>query len=346
MKILADASLPHLDMLFQAPCHLATYTNQDELLSALLHDDHDVLLCRSTLHVTAELLSNSKLRCVATASSGVDHIDLDYLNTQNIQLLDAKGCNAEAVSDYVLSTLAYLDMHQKLPGKRVGIMGAGEVGSRVNARLHALGFEVLLYDPPKASINPDFISCSLEDFSSCDVLCIHANLHNTQPYSTQNFLNTEFLQSLKPNTVMVNAARGGMLDEQALLHIKHPITYCTDVYQSEPKINPEIISYATLCTPHIAGHSIEAKSDAVLHISQALHRAFKLRPPAALTYPKLTLDSSDDSWQARALAQYNPIHETLKLKQAYDKNAEFLNLRRAHRHRHNFSQYQTTRKST
>ncbi|MDF1684997.1 MAG: 4-phosphoerythronate dehydrogenase [Legionellaceae bacterium] len=337
MNILADASLPHLDTLFQAPCHLTTYTSHDELLNSLPH--HEVLVCRSTLQVTADLLSNSKLRCVATASSGVDHIDTHYLKSQNIKLLDAKGCNAEAVSDYVLSTLAYLDTHHKLPGKRIGIMGAGKVGSHISARLHALGFKISLYDPPKAHITSNFSSCSLEELLACDVLCIHANLHNIQPYPTQNFLNSEFLQSLRPNTVIINAARGGIVDEQALLHLKQNITYCTDVYHAEPHINPDIINYALLCTPHIAGHSIEAKSNAVVHISQALHREFKLRPPAALTYPKLILNSPDKSWQAQALAHYSPLHETTKLKQAQNKHAEFLNLRRAHRHRHNFSQY-------
>ena len=337
MNILADASLPHLDTLFQAPCQLTSYKNTKELHDALPH--HDVLLCRSTLHVTPNLLANSKLRCVATASSGVDHIDLNYLKTQNISLFDAKGCNAEAVSDYVLSTLAYLDTYHKLPGRRIGIMGVGEVGSRVRACLHALGFEVVVYDPPKEQIGSDFKSCKLEAFLNCDVLCIHANLHNTQPYPTQNFLDINILKSLKPNTVIINAARGGILHEQALLGLKQSLIYCTDVYQEEPNINPDIINYATLCTPHIAGHSIEAKSNAVLHISQALHRHFELEPPTALTYPKLALNSSYDSWQARALALYNPIHETMGLKQAQDKHATFLTLRRAHQHRHNFSQH-------
>lgn len=338
MNILADASLPHLNTHFQAPFHLTTYNNQDELLHALPH--HDVLLCRSTLHVTPELLVNSKLTCVATASSGVDHIDSHYLKTQNISLFDAKGCNAEAVSDYVLSTLAYLDIHQKLAGRRVGIMGAGKVGSRVAGCLRALGFKVFLYDPPKEKITPDFTSCSLSDFSSCDILCIHANLHNTQPYPTQKFLNANFLKSLKPNTMIINAARGGILEEQALLNLKKNIIYCTDVYEEEPKINYKIINHATLCTPHIAGHSIEAKYNAILYISQALHKHFKLVPPATPTYPKIAFNSSDNSWQARARSLYNPIDETLILKQAEDKQATFLKLRCAHQHRHNFSHYE------
>lgn len=339
MNILADASLPHLETLFQAPCQLTTYQNQDELRDALPH--HEVLLCRSTLRVTPNLLAHSKITCVATASSGVDHIDLDYLKHNNINLFDAKGCNAEAVSDYVLSTLAYLDTHQKISGKRIGIMGAGEVGSRVSACLHPLDFEIVLYDPPKEQTSAGFISCSLEAFLNCDVLCIHANLHNTQPYPTKNFLNNNILKSLKPNTVMINAARGGIVNEQALLNLKQPLIYCTDVYQEEPYISQDIINYATLCTPHIAGHSIEAKSNAVLHISQALHKHFELDPPATLIYPKIALNSAYNSWQAHLLNLYNPIHETMVLKQAKDKHATFLSLRRAHKHRHHFSHYST-----
>jgi len=343
MNILADASLPHLKTLFQAPFHLTTYENEARLRDALPH--HDILLCRSTCQVTPDLLAGSKLTCVATASSGVDHMDTDYLKTHGIQSFDAKGCNAEAVSDYVLSTLAYLDTHGKITGNRVGIMGAGEVGSRVHARLKSLGFEVFLYDPPKEHTTSGFTSCNLKAFASCDVLCIHANLHNTQPYPTKNFLHTNFLNSLKPNTVMINAARGGILDEQALLDLKKPLIYCTDVYQAEPAINPEIINHATLCTPHIAGHSIEAKSNAVLHISQALHKHFELEPPTPLTYPKLALNNPANSWQAHALALYNPVHETIHLKQAEDKQAAFLRLRHAHQHRHNFSQFSLVRHS-
>ena len=338
MNILADSSLPDLDWLFPKPCHLTTYQNKHELLHALPH--HDVLLCRSTLQVTPELLAKSTITCVATASSGVDHIDTDCLHKHQIQLFDAKGCNAEAVSDYVLSTIAYLDTHQKLPGMRVGIMGAGQVGSRVSTCLKSLGFEVFLYDPPKENTTPDFISCTLADFSTCDVLCIHANLHNTPPHPTKNFLDADFIKKLKKNTVIINAARGGILDEQALLNASKSFVYCTDVYQEEPNICFDIINYATLCTPHIAGHSIEAKRDAVFHISQVLHQYFNLPAPSPKTYPKQRINKLPNTWQTRALTLYNPIHETMDFKKANNKSTAFLNLRRAHQLRHNFSHYE------
>ncbi len=349
VKILADASLPGLDASFKKPFKLTSYQNKQMLMDALPY--HDVLLCRSTLKVNAALLKNSKLSCVATASSGVDHIDKDYLKTQNIALFDAKGCNAEAVADYVLATLAYLKIHNKISGSgmRAGVVGAGEVGSRVIQHLKALGFKVFAYDPLK----PNFASCTFEALTHCDVLCIHANLHNTKPYPTKNLLNTAFFEALKPNTVIINAARGGIIDETELLSTQKNIIYCTDVYLNEPSINPEIINYATLCTPHIAGHSIEAKQNAVIHLSQKLHAHFSLtyslRTPTCSGYPdNIKTTGCLGQAEARRLEEiftksmgsilnlYNPLAETLKLKKVTDKQAAFTTLRRQHR-RHHFN---------
>ena len=338
VKILADASLPNLNLLFQAPFKLTRYNNQAMLKKALPH--HDILLCRSTLRVTPQLLENTQLSCIATASSGIDHIDSAYLKAHGIALFDAKGCNAEAVKDYIRSTLACLKQHNKIPGMQAGVMGVGEVGTRVAQQLEQLGFNVVLYDPPKAAVNSNFTSSSFEAFMQCDVLCIHANLHKDAPYPTRHALDTTFFNHLKPNTVMINAARGGIVDEQALLNTNTPLIYCTDVYQNEPHINPAIINYATLCTPHIAGHSIEAKEDAVQHVSQAIHRHVNVTPKTSPARAIPTFSTlSNATWYEHALALYNPADETHALKQARDKREAFLNLRKSHQHRHNFSIY-------
>jgi erythronate-4-phosphate dehydrogenase len=332
LKILADASLPHLDDLFGEPFQLTRYSTPKMREDAL--PNQDILLCRSTLKVTPELLKNTHLSCVATASSGIDHIDTSYLDAKNIALFDAKGCNAEAVADYMLATFAYLHMHHSnLSGKCVGVMGAGEVGMRVIKRLEALNFKVLAYDPLK----PNFKSCRFEAFQACDILCIHANLHNTAPHPTKNSLDANFLNQLKPNTMIINAARGGILNEQALLDSKKNIIYCTDVYQNEPEINPSVIQYATLCTPHIAGHSIEAKSNAVLHLSQKLHTHFNLAPPESYQNTRPIPSNSQQTWDALALSLYNPIIETEQLKKAVLHSTAFLDLRRAHQYRHDFN---------
>ncbi len=329
MKILADASLPDLKRLFPPPFKLTCYDSNAMLEEAL--PSHDVLVCRSTLNITPQLLDNTHILCVATASSGIDHLNTDYLARQNIPYFDAKGCNAEAVADYVLAALAYLKKHKLIRGMQAGVIGAGKVGTRVIKRLQALGFGVLVYDPFK----PDLNTCSFEALKNCHLLCVHASLHNNAPYPTQNLLDTAFFDALASNTVIINAARGGIVNETALLGQKKPFTYCTDVYQNEPDINPDIVAYATLCTPHIAGHSIEAKQHAVAYLSQKLHLYFGLPPPIetmltntrkAAHVPLLDI-----------LNLYNPLEETHALKEATHKKAAFLALRRAHKYRHNFN---------
>ena len=337
MKILADASLPNLSDRFKAPFVLTHYTSDSEVRAML--PMQDILLCRSTLKVTDSLLTNSQIQCVATASSGVDHIDTSYLKQHHIALFDAKGCNAIAVTDYVMASIAYLSQHHLIIGHKAGVIGLGEVGRQVVARLKTIGFDVIAYDPLKQNTSDDGPFCSLSDLTHCDVLCVHANFHTTEPYPSANLIDHDFLTQLKPGTVIINAARGGIVNEQALLQCTTPITYCTDVYQEEPNINPEIVKFSTLCTPHIAGHSIEAKDTAIIKVSQALHDYFKL-PLSPIMTPINLLEPiplTKDNWVNQVLSLYNPLSETTLLKSAQNKAKSFLTQRKAHQNRHNFS---------
>lgn len=338
MNILADAALPGLSEAFPSPFKLTLYTHNEEIPEHL--KDQDVLLCRSTLKVNQALLASSSIRYVATASSGSDHFDYDFLQLKNIVPIDAKGCNAVAVADYVVSSLAYLDKVALIGGSKAGIVGLGHVGTKVSARLVDAGFEPVSYDPLRANKEHSFVSCSKESLYDCDVLCIHAELHNNEPYPSRNLIDANFLKQLKPGCVIINASRGGIVDEQALLN--HPdIIYCTDVYLNEPQINKEIIARATLSTPHIAGHSLEAKFAAVAIVSKKLHNLLGLPSPAYATpaAPELILDADYNSWQELALKLYNPLAETLQLKQAANLEEAFLLLRKKHNYRHDFCAY-------
>ena len=150
-------------------------------------------------------------------------------------------------------------------------------------------------------------------------------------------LNKHFLCQLKNRVVIINAARAGIVNEQALLQLNNPIVYCTDVYTNEPQIDPQIINFSYLCTPHIAGHSLEAKHAAVLQISEQLHQFYQ-QPmpvnPVRKTYYPL---SHHHSWQEHVLAIYDPSYETKALKTASNKTQAFLSLREAHHHRHDFN---------
>lgn len=342
MNILADASLPGLDCAFPKPFHLTRYAHPDEITSLL--KGQDILLCRANLKVDYALLEKHQLRYVATASSGTDHLDQHWLATQNIRVIDAKGCNARSVADYIVSCIAYLDQKQLMQGNHAGIIGYGKVGTHVTSRLHTAGFTTVIYDPLKELKEPQtFQSSKLEDLWDTDLLCIHAELHDNLLYPSRHLLNQQFLTQLKPGCIIINAARGGIIDEIALLnHIKkQELIYCTDVYLNEPKINQHIVEIAELCTPHIAGHSLEAKYLAVAMVSKTLHQLEKL-PTPQFAIPEINHIAhlkGNKTWQKNILSLYNPINETIQLKQTRNLEATFLELRKAHQKRHDFLIY-------
>ncbi|QBR83925.1 4-phosphoerythronate dehydrogenase [Legionella israelensis] len=339
MKIIADATLPALSQAFPKPFQLCVYHDRKELQQRI--KNQDILLCRSTLKVDAKLLDNCPVKCIATASSGIDHIDIDYLHEKKISLLSAKGSNATAVADYVMSSVAYLKKNKWPGGKTAGVIGIGEVGRRVSQRLSTAGFNVLQYDPPKALSNFSFQTVAMEELFQCDLICVHAHLHNEPPYPSQNLLNKAFFDQLKTGTVIINASRGCIVNERDLLQNQRELIYCVDVYENEPDINKDIVFYASLCTPHIAGHSLEAKFEAVASISRQLHQKAGLTPPV-YDYPQIPpvkSFASDLSWEDIVLSLYDPSRETQELKQAMNLKEPFLQLRKNHHFRHNFNVY-------
>lgn len=335
MKVIADSSLPKLTEFFPDPFKLTFYSTENELISKIC--DQEILICRSTLPVNASLLSGSNIKCIATASSGIDHIDLKYLETNSILLFDAKGCNATSVADYVTASLAFLETYQFIQGHKAGIIGFGETGRLSNNRLRSMGYHTHIYDPYKGY---ELFSPLFE----CNLLCLHVNLHQNNPWPSKNLINSQFLSLLKPKTCIINTSRGDIVNEADLLNSPIKITYCTDVYSEEPNLNPDIIDYTTLCTPHIAGHSIEGKINALRFISQKLHHHYRLSPPAILNTPNSSEDSIENklrqnNWQQWVLNLYNPIIDTTILKQHSNKQLAFLTQRKAHINRHDFAFY-------
>lgn len=365
IRILADASLPLLTEAFPEPFQITTYRNAQDIPGFLA--DQSILLCRSTLPINLPLIATTKqLKIVATASSGTDHIDQDILNERAIQLFDAKGSNADSVADYVLASLAYLRKHCHFKGYIVGIIGVGAVGSAVANRLKRLGLKIIYFDPVRALNDNSFQSDSLEALQACELICVHANLHDKPPYPSRHLINRAFLEKMAPGSAIINAARGNIVDEQAIIEKLSIITpelrdtahliYCTDVYANEPAINPQIVQHATLCTPHIAGHSIEAKVRAVTMLSQKIHAYYRLTPPTLLDQKPSSETTSIDvrdfsaGWEQKILDFYDPMQESLVLKQASTQHPHqchtegleakvsiaetFMRLRRQHQFRH------------
>lgn len=334
--VLADASLPNVVEVFQ-PLTVTLFNDANSLARHL--PLHDILVCRSTLKVTAELLQNTPIKLVATASSGSEHLDKNWMTANNIHCISAPGCNAHAVADYVCMVLAWLKTNKNWWGKTAGVIGCGHAGTQVKRRLESLGFTVLCSDP-KRRMEPDFIHTPLEQLQDCDVLSIHCDHHHQPPYPSHHLLNDAFLSQCNPNAIIINAARGNIVDETALLLSNHRSRYCTDVYANEPTPNPELIKHCLLATPHIAGHTIEAKNNAVIMIAREILKHLNI-PADHLRwdqrYSDQWIDPQHPQWANTVLSCYNPHTDSVLLKTAADSAKMFIQQRHAHNFRHNLN---------
>jgi erythronate-4-phosphate dehydrogenase len=276
--------------------------------------DADVLIIRSKTKVTPELLAGSAVRFVGTATAGFEHIDFQGLEKSGIGWCAAPGCNADSVADYITAALLNLHVFQglELEGRTLGIIGVGQVGSRVAKRAEALGLRVLLNDPPRAAREFPNIGKNSKPQRSCfqsletllaesDIVTLHVPLIKEKPWPTLKMADCRFFEQMKRGAVFINAARGKALDSDAFLHAKangiisHAVI---DVWDPEPAIRADVLAAATLGTPHIAGHSFEGKLNGTVQVYQAACRFFETAPawdPApllpAVDVPELKIDS-------------------------------------------------------
>ncbi|GGA75897.1 erythronate-4-phosphate dehydrogenase [Neiella marina] len=265
MRILADENMPYVEELFSPYGDVIRAPGRDICPSMLV--DVDVLLVRSVTKVNADLLSQAnKLHFVGTATIGTDHVDLKLLQQRGISFTNAPGCNAYAVCDYVLSSLLLIAERRQLQlhGLTMGVVGIGNIGTRLLPRLRALGLQVLVNDPPRAAAEPDFHSTPLEQvLQQADIITFHVPLQRDGEHSTFHLIAAEQLEMMKPDAILINACRGEVIDNQALLrHLtRHPkLSVVLDVWENEPNPNNELLRAVDIATPHIAGYSQEGKA--------------------------------------------------------------------------------------
>ncbi|MEE0923984.1 MAG: 4-phosphoerythronate dehydrogenase [Paludibacteraceae bacterium] len=238
--------------------------------------DADVLVVRTRTQVIEALLRGSKVRLVCTATIGFDHIDTAYCDSQGITWMSCPGCNAQAVCDYIEEVLtthySLLPIEQRSGiGLCIGIVGVGHVGSLVAQMAERLGLTVLLNDPPKG------IGVSLETIArECDVISFHTPLTHTGDYPTHHLCDASFLAQCKPNALIINAARGGVVDEQALLASGRD--YVLDTWENEPRIDLDVLRHARLASMHIAGYSMMGKRNATQMCLDAIAHALGYAP--------------------------------------------------------------------
>lgn len=239
----------------------------------------DALMVRSVTRVDRGLLSGSQVRFVGTATSGIDHVDREWLAARGIAFAYAPGCNASAVADWVIAALAALDAagRVRFGGGSVGVIGAGQVGSRVASRLAALGYSVRLCDPPRAEAEGGDGFVDLETALASDVVTLHVPFVEDGPYPTRGLIDGAALERIPARSVLMNAARGGVVDEDALatrLDDGPDLVTALDTWAGEPGIDTALLPRIDLATPHIAGHTMEGRLRGTAMIATAAARHF------------------------------------------------------------------------
>lgn len=258
MKLMVDDAVWGFNKIFSEFGEVVTLPGRDISRESLL--DCDMLIVRSRTQVNQELLEGTQVSFVGSTVAGLDHIDESYLYKNNIVFSSAQGCNANAVAEYVISALANLahDYCFNLTEKSLGIIGVGNVGRRLNFKARQLGMTTLLNDPPREEKEGADGYVSLENALSADIVSFHTPLTNNGPYPTHNLLGSQNFNLITEDTILINAARGGIIDE-AIWETINTKANIIDCWENEPNINRTLQKTAYWSTPHIAGHSIDAK---------------------------------------------------------------------------------------
>ena len=250
----------------------------------------DVLLVRSVTRVDADLLDGTPVRIIGTATAGTDHLDLEYLHRVGIKTFDAAGCNARAVAEYVLACgLLASALKQRPPADlRIGVIGYGNVGKQVAALFTALGMTCVINDPPLAAAGSDIARATLEAALACDIITLHVPLTDGGEHPTRGLLAAAELAAIGDDALLINAARGGIVDEHALLAWaqQRDRAIALDCWVNEPSVDPELLRQVTIATPHIAGHTTEARERAASILADRLASCLDATPAATTVDPE------------------------------------------------------------
>lgn len=273
MRIICDAHIPFIAEAVQREWSDVTILPMDpEQVDAFAVRNADVLIVRTRTKVNELLLADSSVKLVCTATIGFDHIDTSYCDTHGIRWISCPGCNAQAVCDYIEEALEEFSTTNS--PLSIGIVGVGHVGSLVAQMAESKGIRVLLNDPPKE------IGVPLEEIAkNCDIITYHVPIQK----DTYHLCDAAFLSKCKPTALIINAARGGVVDEQALLRSGHP--FILDTWENEPHVNKEVLSHAFRASMHIAGYSIEGKRNASQMCLDAISAQFSLPKIDLSKYP-------------------------------------------------------------
>lgn len=272
LKIVADKAIPFLEGVFD-PYADMTYLPGDKIGPEDVRDA-DVLMVRTRTKCNAALLEGSKVKFIATATIGTDHIDFPYCDSRGIVVRNAPGCNAGGVMEYVFSALYGLASRKSisLQGDTIGIIGVGHVGSLIERMGRALGFKILKCDPPRAEAEGSFGFCDLEYLlQNSQIVTLHVPLDET----TRGMADSEFFSLMQPGAFFINAARGEVVCDDALkAAIPKLGPVIIDTWNHEPDIDLDLMDKVAIATPHIAGYSYQGKQNGTAAAVRAVAHYF------------------------------------------------------------------------
>ena len=270
MKIVIDRNIPGVDKTFAHHGDIERVDGRSLNRQQLM--DAEALITRTITRVDADLLEGTAVRFVGTATIGTDHLDTNWLDQQGIAWASAPGCNADAAAQYTLAMfwLACERLGRSLPEQSVGIIGRGNVGSRVQKLLDVLGVSNVANDPPLADSGMSGL-VSLDEALSQDIVCLHVPLSQHGLHPTFQMIKAKRLAQMKDSALLVNTARGDVLDGAALLTQLNSgrLHAALDVWPNEPHIDPDLISATTVATPHVAGYSSDGKLNGTMMVYKA-----------------------------------------------------------------------------
>jgi erythronate-4-phosphate dehydrogenase len=281
MRIVIDRNIPFGEPVFSTLGDVTALRTGD--IQAAAVRNADILIIRSETKVNAALLDGSPVRFVGTATIGTDHVDTEYLAAHGIGFTSAPGCNANSVAEYITAALLTIShqLNLGLAGKTLGIVGVGNIGSKVVRVAQALGMKVLQNDPPLARQTGDARFVPLDALMEADIITLHVPLSRTGPDPTYHFFDATRIGAMQPGSILINASRGAVVETAAIrnaLARKHLAGAVLDVWEKEPAINAELLSLVNIGTAHVAGYSLDGKVTAVRMVYQALCRHLDVLP--------------------------------------------------------------------
>jgi erythronate-4-phosphate dehydrogenase len=282
--------------------------------------DADILVVRSETKVNEQLLEGSSVKFVGTVTIGTDHVDERYLASKGITFVSAPGSNSNSVKEYIASALCVWSRRTGAPlaGKTIGVVGVGNVGSKVASAARTLGLNVVLNDPPLRRKTGDEKYRPLDELMDADFITIHVPLTKSGDDATFHLFNEARIGKMKRGAVLINTSRGPVVETNALvdaLSSHHLSASILDVWEGEPVLNTELLSRVLIGTPHIAGYSLDGKLNACRMVYEAACRFLGVQPA-------WNIDTSMTSESAR-IAVPSGMSETNEIvrsavKQAYD----------------------------